>query len=106
MDMFLKISLNNYAEMNKFMYNLALCIMEQRQDDVSISLSTFLVIFRKKIFILYTLYLYIILFIHKEGHLYTKKGPLSLKKKKKGPHLNFGEKLGKILAIRKNTLKN
>ena len=47
MDMFLKISLNNYAEMNKFMYNLALCIMEQRQDDVSISLSTFLVIFRK-----------------------------------------------------------
>ena len=41
-DMFLEISLNNYAEMNKFMYNLALCIMEQRQDDVSISLSTFL----------------------------------------------------------------
>ena len=50
MDMFLKISLNNYAEMNKFMYNLALCIMEQRQDDVSISLSTFLVIFRKNFF--------------------------------------------------------
>ena len=28
------------------------------------------------------------------------------KKKKKGPHLNLGKKLGKILKIRKNTLEN
>ena len=26
--------------------------------------------------------------------------------KEKGPHLNFGNKLGKIMKIRKNTLKN
>ena len=28
-----------------------------------------------------------------------------MRPKKKGPHLNLGEKLGKILEIRKNTLK-